>query len=425
MVPIFQNIRVSHVLNHVAALKYHDYRNTWIAGMLSSSGMWSFMVVNIWLALRISDSSIWVGIVTFSAMIPYLVVSPFGGLIADRFNRRDIILITLVASSINSAILAGFVLVGMIELWHIAVFAFSSGVLLAIEEPAIQSLIPNQIRKEDLLNAITLNSATRHGSRFFGLLVAAPLLAVGFIDVGGVLILSSVFYGIGAMQMRRVHTVSTGKMGSGQNFLESTLAGLAYVYSNVSIGLIIFLVAFHCALVMSFESILPIFSRQQLGAVDGSTLAYLIMAFGLGALVAALAIAGIRSDLMQGRIFMFMGVFSGVTPIFLAFSEVLPVAFLSCVAMGVSQAGFMALANTYVQRLAPDHLRGRISGIYILHAGGIMAFSNLGYGFAAEFFSARLILSVTGVLFIVVLIAMSMWQPFLRRICNAGRIVVA
>jgi MFS family permease len=149
------------------------------------------------------------------------------------------------------------------------------------------------------------------------------------------------------------------------------------------------------------------------------------MAFGLGALIATLSIAGIRSDLMKGRIFMFMGLFSGVTPILLAFSAVLPVAFLSCVAMGVSQAGFMALANTYVQRLAPDYLRGRISSLYILHAGGIMAFSNLGYGFAAELFSSRLILFVTGTLFIVVLITMGMGHPFFRRIYKTGKISLA
>lgn len=392
--------------------------------MFSSSGMWSFMVVNFWLTLRISDSTTWVGIVTFSAMIPFLVMSLFGGLIADRFNRRKIILITLVASFINSAVLAGLVLLGIVELWYIVALTFCSGCLLAIQEPAMQSLIPNQIRREHLLNAITLNSATRHGAKFFGLLVSAPLLAVDFIDIGGVLVLSSLFYFIGSVYMMRVNTMSVGEMCSSQNLLQSTLAGLAYVYSNLSIGLIIFLVAFHCALVMSFESILPIFSRQHLNAVDGSTLAYLIMAFGLGALIATLSIAGIRSDLMKGRIFMLMGLFSGVTPILLAFSAGFPVAFLSCVAMGVSQAGFMALANTYVQRLAPDYLRGRISSLYILHAGGIMAFSNLGYGFAAELFSSRLILFVTGILFIVVLMTMGMGQPFFRRIYKTGKIIV-
>ena len=151
--------------------------------MFSGSAMWTFFVASAWLVLDRSDSSGWVGVITFSSMLPFLLVSPIAGLMADRFDRRNLALAALVARAINGSVLAVLALLRLIQLWHVAVLAFTGGVLRAVQEPVIQALIPNQVPREDLLNAFTLNGATRHGARFFGLLVAAPLMAVDAIGV--------------------------------------------------------------------------------------------------------------------------------------------------------------------------------------------------------------------------------------------------
>ena len=276
--------------------------------------------------------------------------------------------------------------------------------------------------REDLLNAITLNAATRHGARFFGLLVAAPLMAVDSIGVNGVLVLSAVFQVLGSVQMARTRTVSRGETRPEQGMVRNMVDGLVYIYTNQAIALFVILVALHCALVMSFESILPVLSREELQAVDGSVLGYMVMGFGVGALVAILLLAGVRSERLKGQFLVWTGLISGITPIALALSGNVPVAVLASAAMGASQATFMALTNTYVQTLAPDRLRGRISSLYTLHAGGIMAFSNLGYGFIADVFSAPPILIVTGVIFIVVLTSVSAGQPVLRQVYRTGQV---
>jgi len=162
---------------------------------------------------------------------------------------------------------------GLALLFLVAVLAFTGGVFRAMQEPAIQALIPNQVPREDLLNAITLNGATRHGSRFFGLLVAAPLMAVDSIGVQGVLVLSAAFQGLGALFILKTRTVSKGESQPEHGVMRSMVDGLVYIYSNRAIALFVLLVLFHCALVMSFESILPIFSRRELGAIDGSIFA--------------------------------------------------------------------------------------------------------------------------------------------------------
>lgn len=396
----------------------------WAANMFSGASMWCLIVAVGWFVLQQSNSSGWVGIITFAAMIPFLFVSPIGGFMADRFDRRNVALATFVGTSVTVSLLAGLAVAGVVELWHVAALVFMGGVLRATSEPTIQALIPNQVPREDLLNAITLNAATRHGAKLV-LVVASPLLAVDFIGVPGVLVLSAVFQAFGTVQMARTRTRSRGESAPEHGVIRSMVDGLVYIYSNRTIALFVILVAFHCALVMSFDSILPVLSREELGASDGSIYGYLIMGFGAGSFLGLLLIAGVRDDARKGQVLIWMALASGLTPVMLAFSGNVPVAILASAAMGASQATFMALTNTYVQTIAPDRLRGRISSLYTLHAGGVMAFSNLGYGFMADVFSAPHVLLVTAVVFVAFLAALIVGQPVLRKVYRTGQVVAA
>ena len=414
---------------HLAALKYRDYRTTWTANMFSGAAMWTFIVASQWFTLSESDSSGWVGIITFASMIPFLIVSLPGGLMADRIDRRTLAQIMLFASFIVTAILALLVISGAVQLWHVAVLAFLGGAFRAVQEPTVTALIPNQVPQSVLLNAITLNAATRHGARFFGLLIAVPLMKIPSIGVAGVLVLSALFAGASTLMMSLVKTVSSGEGRTGQGMIGGILHdmwdGLAYIYKDKAIALFMLLVALHCALVMSFESILPIFSRESLGATDGSVLTLLMMWFGAGSLVGILLLAGVRSEKLKGQLLIWTGLFSGITPMFLAVSFNVTFGVLASIGMGLSQATMMALTSAYVQTLAPDRLRGRISSLYILFAGGIMAFANLGYGFAADAFSAPPILLITGALFVAAVLALGLGQPILRRVYRTGQAVPA
>ena len=397
--------------------------------MFSGAAMWTFIVASQWFTLSESDSSGWVGIITFASMIPFLLVSLPGGLMADRIDRRTLAQIMLFASFIVTAILAVLVISGEVKLWHVAVLAFLGGTFRAVQEPTVTALIPNQVPQSVLLNAITLNAATRHGARFFGLLIAVPLMAIPSIGVAGVLVLSALFAGASTLMMSLVKTVSSGEGRTGQGMIGGILHdmwdGLAYIYKDKAIALFMLLVALHCALVMSFESILPIFSRESLGATDGSVLSLLMMCFGAGSLIGILLLAGVRSEKLKGQLLIWTGLFSGITPMILAVSFNVPFGVLASVGMGLSQATMMALTSAYVQTLAPDRLRGRISSLYILFAGGIMAFANLGYGFAADAFSAPPILLITGALFVAAVLALGLGQPILRRVYRTGQAVPA
>jgi MFS family permease len=406
----------------VSLTSYPDFRSIWMAGMFSFAGMWSFIVAASWTTLERSDSSGWVGILAFAGLIPFLVVSPLGGLLADRMDRRQLVVLSTILNTLVAAGIAVVALADSLELWHLAVAAFVGGAFRSAMEPAVQALIPNQVPRKHLLNAITLNGLTHHGSRAFGLLIAAPLLAVDSVGVEGVLVLSAVLTGLAIVFAMRCRTVSKGEITPESGVLRGMIEGLAYVYTHKTIAIFILLVAFHCALVMSFESMLPIYSRQSLGATDGPYVGWLGLGFGLGSAVGVLILAGVVNEKTKGQLLLWAGIASGIAPILLAVSGHIIPAAVSSGLMGATQATFMALTAAYVLTISPDRLRGRISSLYVLHAGGIMAFANLGYGYLADVFSARAIFVITGAIFIVVVIGLTASQPLLRRVYRTGQL---
>jgi MFS family permease len=392
--------------------------------MFAGAGMWALLVAVAWWTKE-SHSSGWVGVTTFAAMLPFLVVSPIAGLLADRLNRRNLAAICFVGEAAVAATLATLLYTGAVEVWHVAVLAFVAGSFRSTSEPSVQALIPNQVPAHHLLNAITLYAMTRHGARFFGLLVASPLLAVDAVGVRGVLVFSAALYACAAFFMMRGLTISRGDARPQQSAVQGMMEGLKYIYSNQTIAVFILLVAFHCALVMSYDSVTPVFSQEQLGATDGSFLGYLVMGFGAGSLIGTLLVAGVRTERLKGQLMVWTGLASGIAPILLALmGNIVPAVFFAA-AMGAAQATFMAITNAYVLSISPDRLRGRIASLYVLHAGGIMAFANLGYGFLADTVNAPVIFFATSTVFLAVLLSLVLAQPILRRVYRTGEVAAA
>ena len=359
-------------------------------------------------------------------MLPFLLVSPIGGLMADRFDRRKVVLATFLGTALTTGLTAALMIVGAVEIWHLPILVFMGGVLRSIQEPAIQSLIPNQVPRKDLLNAITLNAATRHGSRFFGLLVAAPLLAIDFIGVSGVVVLSAVFQLSGAYYIFRARTVSRGEAVPHHGLARSVVEGLVYIYSHRTIAVFVVLVAFHCVLVMSFDSILPGFlerTARRPGRVDPG-----IPDDGHRCRVAGWNDPdGRRSQRQEGgpvadmdrHVQRLEPQYAGSKP------QCAHRSACRQSSVGASQSTFMALTNTNIQIIVPDRLRGRVSSLYSLHTGGSMAFANLGYGFLADGFSAPPILFVTRVLFVVIMPATTFGQADIRRLYRTGQVTTS
>ena len=385
------------------ALKHRDFRTVWTAGMAASAAAWALIIARGWMAYDLSDSSLSVGIVTFMAMIPRVVVTPFTGYLSDRFDRRNVLAAMFGLNLAHNIVLVAVLLFGALEVWHLVILAFVNGSARAAHMPAAQALIPNVVPRHLLLNAIALNQATNHGARLIGPLSILPLVA--FVGVESAFVLCTAFYAVSLVQALRVRTASTGQMDRRRAFIGNLTEGLFYVYRTPIMRSMVIIAVLHCGLTMAFESLLPVLSARQLGSDGATAFTYLMMAVGGGALVSVSLLAGVQSERMRGQAFLYLGIFSGLCPAILAASINLPMAMVAAAGMGAAQGGFMTLTHTIIQSVVPDGVRGRVAGIYSMHVGALMASVNLVNGFLADYIDPALLLWVTGAAFIVSVLA--------------------
>ena len=416
----------------LAALEYGDFQTLWTANFFAGAAAWALIVARGWIVYEFSDSSLWVGVVTFAAMAPRVVVSPFTGYLSDRFDRRTVLRVMFAVNLLHNLVLGLLMLSGSAEIWHIVVLSVVNGSARAAQMPAGQALIPNLVPRNLLLNAIALNQATMHGSRLLGPLAIIPLLATT--GTTGAIFLCAGFYAVSLAQTLRLRTASTGEINKEQSFARNFAEGAIYVYKTPILFSVVVMAIFHCGLVMSFESLLPVLSTKflntggegtnalrlmtQLLNESGAGFSILMMAVGAGALTSAIILAGISSDTTKGRLFFAFGALSGISSLALGVSPNLATALLSAMLLGVSSAAFMTLTHTMIQTIVPDGVRGRVGAIYSVHIGGMMASFNLLNGVLADYVGAPLILMVTGLAF--ALIVLISWQFLTMRIIYRG-----
>jgi len=381
------------------ALQYQDYRTLWSANVCAGSAAWALIVARGWLAFEITDSSLWVGMVTFAAMIPRFFATPLIGFLADKLDRQTLLSWTYFFNFSHNVVLALLVMTGLVGPWLLVVLAMTNGTLRSGQMTTTQALIPNLLPRENLLNAIALNQATQQGSRLVGALAIAPLLGFFSGNLELAFWLCSVLYGVGMLQTMRIKTRSTGVVDRKQGVVKNFLAGFKYVYSTPLLLAMVMIVLAHCAFTMSYESMLPAISQQKLDS-GGVGVSYLLAGVGVGALFSSVFLAGIRSESNRGKLFLLFGFTSGVGPILLALSTSRELSIAATVVMGINQAGFMTISHTIIQTIIPDWVRGRVAGVYSMHVGGSMAVANLSNGAFSDMFDASNVMFVGGVLFL-------------------------
>ena len=266
---------------------------------------------------------------------------------------------------------------------------------------AIEALAANLVPTNHLPNAYTLISAGYYATRLIGPGLIAPLM--GLTDIKWIFLSCVIAYAAGVYLVTQVKAVSTGHIDPEKGLIYNTFSGFRYIYSHPVLRSVMYLVMFHCTLVMSFESLLPAVSNNQL-ASGGSGVAYLHMMIGLGALIASIALAPIRGHGTLGQLFLVSAVVSSFGNFILGVSAGLQYAMIGTVVIGISHAAFMTIATIMIQSVAPDYLRGRITSIYLIHAGGLMSFSYFANGVLADLYEPSRILIIGGIAFLTVVI---------------------
>jgi predicted MFS family arabinose efflux permease len=251
--------------------------------------------------------------------------------------------------------------------------------------------------------------------------LVTPLL--GFVGPWAAFALCTALYGVGWVLMMQITTPTTQTAAQRESFVDSFTEGLLYAGSQPYIRMVLAMVFFHCGLTMAFESLLPNFTHQQFsivaaGAVapgshshgemgfnaDATGFSTLMMGIGLGALVGGLLIGGIQSSLTRGRLYLVMGIFSGLGQVLLSLAPNMGFAFGAAVIMGASQAAFMTMGQATMQALADDAYRGRIASLNTLALGGVMGLMNLANGYFGSSFSAANILFAEGFIYVGIMV---------------------
>ena len=379
------------------AFLHRDYRYLWVASACAQISLWTLLLGNAKLVFDLSDSSAWVGIATFASMSPFLI-APIGGVIADRFERRGVAMISRVWMLVITAALCLLTAIGAIEVWMVVAFALVQGLVRSVQMPADQALVANVVPVEHLSNAVALQSTTQHGTRAVGPLLALPLIGVAGVE--GVYGMAAIFSFISVVTLLGVQIRSRGGVTHLGDIAGNLREGVSYVLASPLVLAVFVLTLAHCALTMSFDAMLPGFAEHDLHSEDQG---FFIMSIGVGvgALVGTLMLA-MFSNVSRGPLFLGSAVISGLSPLLMAAATDIPMATNAAVLMGISQAMFMALSSIIIQEVVPDAVRGRVMSLNVMSAGGVMAIMNLGFGAIADVTGVPVLFLVPALVFLAI-----------------------
>lgn len=364
-----------------AALRHRNFRLFFIGQLVSLTGSWMQNTAQAWLVYQLTGSKLLLGTVAAVASLPMLLLSMWGGSVADRHAKRTVIFYTQTAMMVLAFVFAGLVASGHIQPWHILTLAALGGVAMAFDMPARQAFMVEMTSREDLMNAVSLNSSIVNGARVAGPAIAGWLMAqVGLTWCFVLNGLSFVAVLVGLMMMRLPPFVPPARTASTRRHM---LEGFAYVARDQAVLVLLLLFAVVGVFGWSYSVLLPAYATDILHVGEGGYGA-LLSANGLGALVGALTVAVVGRRvrprlLVLGGLWLF-----SATLLVLAVVRSYPLAWVCLAINGWGMLLYFSTTNTLIQTAVPDAMRGRVMGIWALVFGGTMPLGGLEAGVLSQ-----------------------------------------
>jgi len=392
--PLTAELAPSRVPHTFRALRHRNFR-LFIGGQIVSLiGTWMQNVAQSWLVYRLTHSELLLGTAWFCAQIAVFALGPLGGIAADRFSRQRVVIVTQTLSMLQAFALAALTLSGRVQVWQVLALAGLLGVINAFDMPGRQALVIQMTSKEDLINAISLNSAVFNAARVVGPAVAGLLLAVigegtcflinGFSFLAVILSLTA---------MRLPPASPAAHLGMWRHLVD----GFRYAGNHSAVRRVLALMGAATLAGMPGLVLMPFFA-DDIFHRGSRGLGILMGAMGTGAVIGTLTLARRTRLSGLGNVMVFSGLITGICYLAFAFS---PSYYLSLAVMpliGYSVMRQMASANTTIQTLIPDEYRGRIMALYSMTVVGLGPFGSLAAGALAGRFGARATMGAGGVL---------------------------
>jgi MFS family permease len=353
------------------ALRNPNFRLFWSGNFLSNIGTWMQNIAQGWLVLLLTNSAFWLGVVGFAGSIPFLIFTLFGGVIADRADKRRLLLVTQTAMMLLAFSLAGLAWFKVITVWEVAAIAFLNGVAMSMNAPSYQAMVPRLVQREDLTNAIALNSAQFNMSRILGPSLGGYAMAA--FGVAGNFFLNGVsFLAVLAALMRIRYPNEPAPKH--ESIWASLRGGFKYLHSERQMLVLIWMTVTVSLLGIPFLTFIPYFAKVQLNAGE-SGLGWLMAGSGLGAVLGALTIASVGVLRHRGRLVSICGVLFFLAIIGICYSHSFTLS--ACLAFLEGFNGILMIScfNVTIQHLSSDEMRGRVMSIY---ATGFLGLPPLG-----------------------------------------------
>ncbi len=395
------------------ALRYRDFRIFWTGAFVSNIGSWMQTIALNWLVLQITGSALALGVVSFAGTAPILALSLFGGVFVDRLDRKKVLRVTQSLLLVLAFILAGLTQAGIVRVQHIVVISMLTGVVMAANSPAWQTFVVELVDPKDLPTAIALSSTQFNLSRVVGPSIAGIVLAIAgaaacfFVNAFSFLaVVAALFLVRPKSQPRRADTSSIWKR---------LRAGLAYAAHDPIVRPLITQTAIVTVFGFPYALLMPVMAQQVLG-LDASGYGAMMSATGIGAIFGGLSVASWFRRFPRGRLLLLGEL--GFSASLIGFSTVrtLPVALILLAVLGFCMIAYMTSANTSIQIVTPDDLRGRVMSIWVLVSFGFTPLGSLLAGAIAEQWGAPVALGFGGVVCAIVGVATAFTNPSLTRL---------
>ena len=382
-------------LDRLPALKVRNFQLFFAGQMISLVGTWMDNIAEAWLIYRLTGSSLKLGTVGFCSQIPVFLFAPLGGIVADRYNRHRIIIATQTLSMILAGILATLTLTHKVQVWHVFVLAALMGVVNAFDIPARQAFLSDMVGRENLMNAIALNSSMFNSARIVGPAVAGILVASigeGWCFASNSLSYIAVICGLLLMKLKYTPRAGARDKSPIQDIVE----GFRFVQEAKPIRYLLLLLGLVSLVGMPYSVLMPIFADRILhGGARG--LGILMGATGVGALAGALTLALKKGLRGISRIISYCALGFGTSLILFSFSREFWISAGLLIPVGYFMMVQMASSNTLLQSMSPDHLRGRVLALYSMMFMGMAPFGALFAGAIADRIGAPYTVMVGGV----------------------------
>lgn len=380
------------------ALRHRDFVLFWLGFFISTTGSWVQGLAQGWLVYELTGSKLYLGVVSAVSTLPFLFLSLPCGVIADRFSKRKITIITQTLAMVHAFALAALVFSGVIKVWHIIALSAYGGIIAVIDVPARQAMTSELVKREDLLNAVALNSSAFNAARIVGPAIAGIVVAVH--GTAMCFLINGISYIAVLISLFMIHPKSVKVECNGESMLAQMREGLHYSRKNVLIRDLLALTAIASIFGLNYATLMPAFARDVL-KVGPEGLGVLMSAAGLGALVAAIAIAGLGHMFRRGAIVTVGSMLAPLGLIALSLSNSYFLSITWVVFIGFGMMLFLAVSNSIMQYTSPDELRGRVLSLRNIVFGGLVPIGSLQVATLAHYLGVKVSIFIGGAIWLV------------------------